>query len=268
MGCHLLFPVEKSCSTHLGVPAVQPARAEKQSGTDPLLMEQLGTLAIELSYIKHYFPNYFWPKSFLCSLVPVLLSPALSHLFPHEPGAAQVFFILGGFLKAILISIKNDIRLKGQFENSFREVIKTVCYYTRSLFAASVGTNEYKSGHLKFSVYNPQPGLNFSFHLFLVPLWVRWSDVSTHLLYQHQSGGQSNDYTDCTELPNYIWITQGMSVCVCVCVCDVKGTQMSNLAIKRECGERTSCSGISSLSPTQKHPCFAVTAAEHQLVAF
>lgn len=29
----------------------------------------------------------------------------------------------------------------------------------------------------------------------------------------------------------------GHDLCVCVCLCDVKKTQMSSLAIKRECGE-------------------------------
>lgn len=59
-------------------------------------------------------------------------------------------------------------------------------------------------------------------------------------------------------------------VCVpaCMCLSDVKGTQMSNLAIKRECGERTSCNSIDSLSPTQQHPCSAVMATEHQQAVF
>lgn len=50
-------------------------------------------------------------------------------------------------------------------------------------------------------------------------------------------------------------------LCVCVCVYDVRETQMSSLAIKRECGERTSCSSISSAS----HPRTGLTstAAPH-----
>lgn len=43
----------------------------------------------------------------------------------------------------------------------------------------------------------------------------------------------------------------GLNVCLSLALyplCDVKETQMSSLAIKSECGERTSCSGISSAS--------------------
>lgn len=140
---------------------------------------------------------------------------------------------------------------------------------------------------IAFTGIQPSTVLEFYFSSFLGHFWFRWSDVKKQHTFTvpisvwrsewwfHRL--QSTDKLYMNHKGN-VWVCMCVCVCLCIhvsvcvnaraCVCDIKDTQISNLAIKRDWGERTSSSSVSSLSPTQQHPCSAVMAAEHQLVAF